>query len=75
MNICEGMTAAEKRAVIAAVVKEMKPVPHMFPTSMSESEHEAFKLAERQHAPGVTCRMNPRTFRVEYIDVNGGLVV
>jgi len=68
-------TDKEKRILAEAIAKEMKPIPHMFPTAMSESEYEGFKLAERQHAPGVTCRMNPRTFRVEYIDANGGLVV
>lgn len=30
-------------------------------------EHAAVMLSEAQHAPGVTARMNPNTFRVEYI--------
>ena len=37
-------------------------------------ERAAEKLAEAQHAPGVTVRMNPRTFRVEYVQPDGNLV-
>ena len=37
-------------------------------------ETAAYKLAEQQHAPGVTCRMNPRTFKVEYIRPDGTVV-
>ena len=37
-------------------------------------EYASMKLAEAQHAPGVTQRMNPRTFRVEYIRPDGTLV-
>lgn len=37
-------------------------------------ERAAVKLAEAQHAPGVTVRMNPRTFRVEYIRPDGSKV-
>ncbi len=34
----------------------------------------AIKLAEAQHAPGVFCRMNPKTFRVEYVRPDGTIV-
>lgn len=34
----------------------------------------AYALAAAQHAPGVTCRMNPQTFRVEYIRPDGTIV-
>lgn len=68
-------TDRERRILAKAIEKEMKPIQHMFPTSMSGSEYEAFKRAERQHAPGVACRMNPRTFRVEYINEKGELIV
>lgn len=37
-------------------------------------ETAAAKLAEEQHAPGVTCRMNPLTFHVEYIRPDGTTV-
>ena len=37
-------------------------------------ETAAVKLAEEQHAPDVTVRMNPRTFRVEYIRKDGSIV-
>lgn len=37
-------------------------------------ETAAYKLAEEQYAPGVTCRMNPQTFRVEYIRPDGSKV-
>lgn len=37
-------------------------------------EYASFKQAEAQHAPGVTQRMNPITFRVEYIRPDGTLV-
>ena len=46
----------------------------MWPTTMTPQEHAAMKLAEAQHAPGVICRMNPRTFRVEYIREDGSIV-
>ena len=64
-----------KAEIAKAIAKEMKPLQHIFPTSMSGSEHEAFKRAERQHAPGVACRMNPRTFRVEYYNEETGELV
>lgn len=31
-------------------------------------------LAQEQHAPGVSIRMNPRTFRTEYIRPDGSYV-
>lgn len=48
----------------------------MFTTSYKRfpPETAAYKLAEEQHAPGVTCRMNPRTFKVEYIQPDGSTV-
>jgi hypothetical protein len=45
-----------------------------FPTTMNLYEHAALKLAEAQHAPGVTVRMNPTTYRVEYIRPDGTIV-
>lgn len=43
-------------------------------TEISVYEYAAMKLAEAQHAEGVTVRMNPRTFRTEYINPDGTLV-
>lgn len=34
----------------------------------------AYKLTEAQHAPGVTQRLNPQTFRVEYIRPDGSVI-
>lgn len=47
---------------------------HFFPLEMTPQEHAALKLSEAQHAPGVTVRMNPKTFRVEYIRPDGSIV-
>lgn len=47
---------------------------HFFPTEMNPHEHAALKLAEAQHANGVTVRMNPKTFRVEYIRPDSSIV-
>lgn len=47
---------------------------HFSPLEMTSQEHAALKLSEAQHAPGVTVRMNPKTFRVEYIRPDGSIV-
>lgn len=47
---------------------------HFFPLEMTPHEHATLKLSEAQHAHGVTVRMNPRTFRVEYIRPDGSIV-
>ena len=48
----------------------------MFNRSYKEFPHEraARKLAEAQHQKGVTVRVNPRSFRVEYVRPDGTLV-
>lgn len=43
----------------------------IFDKVMSVHEHAAMKMAEAQHAEGVTVRMNPRTFKTEYIRPDG----
>jgi len=68
-------TATEKRILAEAMDKHMSKPQHMYPTVLSNAEYEAMKLAERQHAPGVACRMNPRTFRVEYYNKKTGELV
>ena len=50
-------------------------VTHMYPTAISAAEKEAFRRAEIEHAPGVACRMNSQTFRVEYYKVDTGEIV
>lgn len=47
-----------------------------FNRSWKQYPHEtaAIKLAEEQHTPGVTARMNPTTFRIEYIRQDGSIV-
>ena len=67
--------AREPKTLGEAIAKYMKGPEHMFPTQMSAAEHEAFKRAEIEHALGVACRMNPRTFRVEYYEVATGKIV
>lgn len=47
---------------------------HFYPLEMTPHEHAALKLSEAQHKPGVTVRMNPKTFRVEYIRSDGSIV-
>lgn len=47
----------------------------MYQTTITNAEHEAMKRAEREHAPGVACRINPQTFRVEYYEVATGKIV
>lgn len=46
----------------------------MMPTTISTSEYAAIKLAEAQHAKGVTVRMNSSNFRVEYVNPDGSIV-
>lgn len=41
---------------------------------MYPHEQAAVPLSEAQHAPGVTVRMNKRTFAVEYITPGGKIV-
>lgn len=43
----------------------------IFDKTMSIPEYAAMKMAEAQHAEGVTVRMNPRTFKTEYIRPDG----
>lgn len=65
--------AREPKTLGEAIAKYMKGPEHMLPTQMSAAEHEAFKRAEREHAPGVAVRM--RNFRVEYYEVATGKIV
>ena len=65
----------EPRTLGEALEREMGHLHLMYPTVISEAEHEAMKRAEREHAPGVACRMNPNTFRVEYYEVATGKIV
>lgn len=58
-----------------ALEKEMGHLHLMYPTTITNAEHEAMKQAEREHAPGVACRLNPRTFCVEYYEVATGKIV
>lgn len=66
-------TDKERRILAEAMAKEMKPVQHMFPTAMSGAEHEAFKRAEREHAPNVAVRIV--NFQVQYYNTVTGEVV
>ena len=56
-----------------AIEQEMGHLHLMYPTVISNAEHEAMKRAEREHAPGVAVRV--RNFRVEYYNVETGEIV
>lgn len=62
-------------ALAAAVAEELPPIPCMAPTAMTAALHADMELSARRHAPGVTCRLNRTTWRVEYIDAAGNLVM
>lgn len=57
----------------ALTAEQNKHVTHLFPTVISNAEHEAMKRAEREHAPNVAVRV--RNFRVEYYNVETGEIV
>ena len=61
-------------ALAAAMGRETPPLRCMYPTAMPDALHADMKRAERQHAPGVTCRLNRSTWRVEYVDAAGNVV-
>ena len=63
----------EPRTLGEALEREMGHLHLMYPTVISEAEHEAMKRAEREHAPGVACRI--RNFRVEYYNTKTGEIV
>lgn len=66
----------EPRTLAEAMEQAMpRVIEPLFPTSMSAQEYDAFKLAERQHAPGICQRMNPTTFHVEYYDPKTGEII
>lgn len=56
-----------------ALEQEMGHLHLMYPTVISEAEHEAMKRAEREHAPDVAVRI--RDFRVEYYNTKTGEIV
>ena len=65
----------EPKTLGEALEREMGHLHLMYPTTITNQEHEAMKRAEREHAPGVACRMNPQSFRIEYYEVATGKVV
>lgn len=65
----------EPKTLGEALEREMGHLHLMYPTTMTAAEHEAMKRAEREHAPGVACRINPNTFRVEYYNEKTGEIV
>lgn len=66
-------TDRDRRILAEAMEKEMKPVPHMFPTRMSEAEYAAFKQAEMEHAPDVAVRIV--NFHVQYYNTKTGEII
>lgn len=63
---------SELREIVRAMDKEMEN-EHIFPTVMYPQEYEAYKRAEREHAPNVAVRLNG--FRTEYYNTITGEVV
>jgi len=63
----------EPKTLGEALEMEMGHLHLMYPTVISNAEHEAMKRAEREHAPGVAVRI--RDFRVEYYNVETGEIV
>lgn len=61
------------KTLVEAIEQEMGHLHLMYPTAISEAEHEAMKRAEREHAPNVAVRI--RNFRVEYYNTETGEVV
>lgn len=68
-------TKAERVQLARAIDKNMTGVSYMYPTKITSAEHEALKRAEIEHAPGIACRMNPVTFRIEYYNEKTGEIV
>ena len=62
-------------SIAKAIQENIPPLPSMYPAAMSAASWEDMKRAEREHAPGVSVRMNPRTFRVEYYRTDTGEIV
>ena len=56
-----------------ALEQEMGHLHLMYPTVISEAEHEAMKRAAMEHAPDVAVRI--RDFRVEYYNTKTGEIV
>lgn len=76
-SLLEGKTEAEKRVIIAAAVKydeSNRGFEHMYPHTISVTEDRAIQEAKKQHAPGVTCSIDPVSFRPVYKDANGKVV-
>ena len=38
-------------------------------------EYEAYKKAEKEHGKNIKCRMNPKTFKIEYYNEITGEIV
>lgn len=41
---------------------------------LNPREYASFLLAEAQHAKGVTVRINPQNYKIEYINPDGSIV-
>ncbi len=63
----------EPKTLGEAIEREMGHLHLMYPTTLTASEHEAMKRAEREHAPNVAVRI--RNFRVEYYNTRTGEIV
>lgn len=63
----------EPKTLGEALEREMGHLHLMYPTAISNAEHEAMKRAEKEHAPGVAVRI--RNFRVEYYNTETGEIV
>lgn len=55
-------------------MKELTNRPYKIGGKQLKQYEDAAKRASIEHAPGVRVRMNPQTFRIEYIDQAGNIV-
>lgn len=63
------------RTLGEALEQTMGHLHNMYPSVISEAEHQAMKRAEVEHGKDIAVRMNPTTFRVEYYNRNTGEIV
>ena len=64
-----------RQSLSAAIVATVKPLESLYPSAISAREAEAMERGRIEHAAGVACRINLRTFRIEYYREDTGEIV
>ena len=62
-----------RQSLSAAIVANVKPLESLYPFAISAREAE--ERGRIEHAAGVACRMNLRTFRIEYYREDTGEII